>query len=906
MAETVLQGSRAGGGLLDLEKELTCSICTEVLYQPLTLLDCLHTFCGSCSKLWFAWQASHTPSLDSNPYTCPSCRATVRGTRPDAKINTLLDMFLQANPSKAKPSEEKEEIKEKYTPGDNVTPETSASRSNEVDARDRRMVEEVREMSLRDTERRGNRGYERGARHDNRSRESRNTPGRVERHRSNEESRSQARQIEHQSSLRSLISSSDVDSAEMEEEILRQIMEEGLLDGIDLNNLDLSQEDELSERIADAYRRRHMQGRRTVQESPRTADSRRTESAGTARQPERQSDRRATSRQHSRSTSAVGSQSTGGAQGSSAHPPVSRPHLLEAHSTAQSSHRRRTSSESRRQTTPLPASSRNARREAARSATDLSNRPSSSNPRERRISDLGEAPGRPGERRARRLSEGARRVDTSTTLAGTSRPTLGSRRSSPSRSNLTPSAASQPPSSLPSGTSPSRSPRSATFSNTESPRPTPTAVRDVDSQQPSSSSSPRSRPRATLFPEPAVTCDGCGKTDIQHNLHENCVTCKDGNYNLCHNCFRSGKGCLHWFGFGHRAWHRFQTHAVADQDLPHTLIGRKYLRPKPETVQRGPGENRQTLTTENPATRLQTGAFCSICHEFADECFWRCDYCNEGEWGYCEKCVNQGKCCPHPLLPLAHVTAAKTRPSISTTPNISHSEAFFAPVTSPTMVQAYPPANFSNSGKYRPLTFITHCDICKYSVQPSQSRYHCYQCNDGNYDICSPCYAKLGDSGRISREHGDKGWRRCPRGHRMIIFYFEDSPSGQSRIIVNDLVGGHFLEDQFGLGKWKWDDGGGGKFRTISRRYFDDDSSAAPANVPMLAKYPPDGGIGMQVVADHPYLPTEDSPDELSFPRGAEIREVNEISDEWYMGFYAGSKGLFPANHVKVIQVITM
>ena len=43
-------------GLLNLEKELVCFICTEVLYQPLTLIDCLHTFCGSCLKEWFSHQ----------------------------------------------------------------------------------------------------------------------------------------------------------------------------------------------------------------------------------------------------------------------------------------------------------------------------------------------------------------------------------------------------------------------------------------------------------------------------------------------------------------------------------------------------------------------------------------------------------------------------------------------------------------------------------------------------------------------------------------------------------------------------------------------------------------------------------------------------------------------------------
>src|ERR1700761_4669268 len=65
----------------DLEREVTCFICTDILYQPLTLLDCLHTFCGSCLKEWFSWQALQSTS--SHPYTCPSCRATVRGTRPE-------------------------------------------------------------------------------------------------------------------------------------------------------------------------------------------------------------------------------------------------------------------------------------------------------------------------------------------------------------------------------------------------------------------------------------------------------------------------------------------------------------------------------------------------------------------------------------------------------------------------------------------------------------------------------------------------------------------------------------------------------------------------------------------------------------------------------------------------------
>ena len=63
----------------------------------------------------------------------------------------------------------------------------------------------------------------------------------------------------------------------MQEEILRQIREEGILDGIDLDNLDVSQEDELSERIAEAYRRRHRVRARQQEDTsdrPLTPDSR--------------------------------------------------------------------------------------------------------------------------------------------------------------------------------------------------------------------------------------------------------------------------------------------------------------------------------------------------------------------------------------------------------------------------------------------------------------------------------------------------------------------------------------------------------------------------------------------------------------------------------------------------------
>ena len=41
---------------------------------------------------------------------------------------------------------------------------------------------------------------------------------------------------------------------------------------------------------------------------------------------------------------------------------------------------------------------------------------------------------------------------------------------------------------------------------------------------------------------------------------------------------------------------------------------------------------------------------------------------------------------------------------------------------------------------------------------------------------------------------------------------------------------------------------------------------------------------------------------ELLFPKGAEVREVEDINEEWYFGVYAGEKGLFPAQYVRVLD----
>ncbi|OJJ31547.1 hypothetical protein ASPWEDRAFT_119011 [Aspergillus wentii DTO 134E9] len=896
---------RGGPALVDLEKELVCSICTELLYQPLTLLDCLHTFCGSCLKEWFSAQGSRPRSSRSSPrFTCPSCRAVVRETRPNATVTTLLDMILAASPDRVKSDAEKEEIAEKYKPGDSVFPTAApqVDSSVESDEDDRRLLEEVRELSLQDSTR--PRGQNHRARHSSRTRhvESTDSDGRSRRRRDEDRTRRQGQQrpaenasertrrVEHQSSLRSLLSLSDAET--MEEEILRQIIEEGLLDDIDMENLGPRQEEELSERIADAYRRRHRmrsrsQQRQETQAAPPTSSSHsRTRSQSVQRPPP------ASTRESPRN------------------PPVSRPYLLEplVQRPGHSGHQRRLSEQgsSRRRTSPVPvnpaSSSEVALRPATRSSSDMTSERARSS-QNGRVRTSESTPTRP--RRATESEQGIPHIWT------------GSRERTGRSSANSPTALASPMLRSVHTSIPLRPGHSASASNASlaSPSFPPGATQNGRSR--TSSWSNASQPPA-LYAEPSISCDRCGGQNIQYDLHKKCSECKDGNYHLCMRCYRLGRGCLQWVGFAPSADANFERMLASSTNgstpahvTPHILFSFKYQRPS-ETA-RVANEDRQ-MTSDDPARRLQAGLFCDICQSTANDCFWKCNQCNEGDWGFCNGCVNQGKCCTHALLPICRITPDDH-------PNPPHSANT-------------PDVSSTDRETFKILSFSTQCDICTYPIPASTTRFHCLECNDGDYDMCTNCYLKLGATGKISKENGHNGWRRCPKGHRMIIIGFEDHEEGQRRVIVRDLVGGRALKDEHvlpsptvhtfptatpspevGTGDWSWKEGTerrkkASRTRTPWTANGDRDRTNTPEPAPTtpiqssFRRFPPDGGVGLTAHALWSWYPDAGVEDELMFPRGAEITEAENINDDWYWGCYAGLTGLFPGAHVSIVGEI--
>ena len=813
------------------------------MYQPLTLLDCLHTFCGSCLKEWFSWQATSAARSrrTTNPYTCPSCRAEVRGTRPNATVTTLLDMFLASNPGRGKSEAEKDEMRSHYKPGEDVIPPVEITQDSD-ESEDERLMDEVRAMSMADIDpavaanRRALRTARREeGRRNEQSSQGRRTDSSRRRERSSRRTGQQARsadvrlrenevdgrQVEHQPSLRSLLSESGPDSQEVQEEIMQSILASGVLEGIDIDHLTPEQEEELTERIAEAYRRRRHRHR-----DPSSNHERRIR-AGSESRPA--SSGNADRRQRTRGDSNVAPSSQ-----SRVRPPVSRPHV-HSQSTLEPprSHRRSTSATSassqrshrsaNRTDGPTPAIS-----PAARSATDLSSTPHSEDSqreRRRRPSSAHRSVTDPDGSRhmirahRTRTSSGTQRAFGETSR-GPAHPLEAVRRQD-GVTNI-------------SSSSLVNSPLVPDFSD---PLDRPFSAANFAPEAVVQSTADHVATTDPTLEVPEVACDRCAKSNIQHDLHYHCGKCSEEGFDLCIDCYRAGRGCNHWFGFGWMAWNKYKRAEPpegypADHEQPHILAARRYSRPN----------------TSGRPYHIEEGAFCERCHAFTDASYWHCYICLEGAWGYCASCLNQGLHCTHPLLPVGRK---------GTNAEQASSSAIHLP---------HLPEN-----SYVPLPIRQDCDVCHYPIAPINSRFHCNVCNEGDYDVCNECYFGLIATGKISQANGPNGWRRCLQKHRMAVVGFQDTPEGgQQRIIVRDLVGGLALKE-------------------------DEASVSAPAS----QQLPPDGGVGLRCLAGwNRFVPEQD---ELDFPKNAEIKEAEQLNEDWFWGVYAGQKGVFPGNHVRVL-----
>lgn len=896
----------------------------------------------------------------------------MRDTKHDARVFSLLDMYLALNPGKGKSAEERREMDRRYTKGEGVMPkvkkmEGRTEEERRADEEERRLIEEVRRVSLREaTERAASAAAADGARQ-GRGRGSRSRAGsevrgerdgagrrrarsatlRVEgeggegrgtRDGARSEERrgrgrdGEGRQVEHQSSLRNLIGGEGMEARDIEKEIeefARQIQEEGLLDGLDLDNLDLENNDELSRRITEAYRRRHRERRRDGgRRSNASAHSHRSDVSGRPRS--RTDD---SSRPTSRHTARSRAPSAGGSGGEERgrYPPSSSAHL----EVQEPSRRRRTASSGRSATLPVVPTQPDVR-VGSRSQTDLTTRAGASESPITRPSIAGDARSSSSPATASApVLRGDPLVDRPLPFSARAAAGLGIVQQPPETSSTLPG------------------------SRQRSDRPAPLDIRPESPTlgahsapiSPALNSPPLTSPRRPQLPrykEPLIHCSTCSKEHIEYELHFNCSICHGGEWNICLDCWRRRKGCLHWFGFGAAAWSRWEKHNLHHPPTPppHMLTANRYLPPK--TIPGG-AEGRRVLTTENPLDRLQSGTFCCSCSAWTNSCYWRCDVCNDGEWGFCTDCVNQGKSCTHPLLALAYHAPSANPSNLNTNPNLPSSSS-----SSPsTPSHPLSPSNNTNTtatpiGNFHPVAHTPPCSACGVPIPQSDPHHHCYSCpsgfaspspeenaipKQGGYNLCSPCYASFVASGSIAPENGPAGWRRCPVGHRMVVVGFVSNHNNHNnnnnnnnntgdrhgggngylrRVVLRDLVGGRRLRFEDWRPReqvcWWREDGGSG--RRVERLFAADvrvvtnpaGSGGEGAAGRWTRTFPPDGGSGWRAVAGWGWVPGPGGEDELMFPKGAEVLEVEDVNGEWFHGFYMGQQGLFPAPYVRVVS----
>ena len=134
-----------------------------------------------------------------------------------------------------------------------------------------------------------------------------------------------------------------------------------------------------------------------------------------------------------------------------------------------------------------------------------------------------------------------------------------------------------------------------------------------------------------------------------------------------------------------------------------------------------------------------------------------------------------------------------------------------------------------------------------------------------------------------------------------VVAFVEGKDGVLRRKVVRDWVGGRTLgfEDYApGLQVCYWMESGKRLERLVTR----DVAAAAEADVGVRTRwtetFPPDGGSGGRAVAKWAWYPAEGAEDELLFPKGAEVREIEDVNGEWFHGVYMGAKGLFPAPYV--------
>ncbi|XP_052270355.1 E3 ubiquitin-protein ligase CHFR-like isoform X2 [Dreissena polymorpha] len=86
----------------DIEENLQCTICQDIMHDCISLQPCLHSFCAGCYSEWM-----------SRSQECPSCRKKVERINKNHIVNNLIEAYLKEHPAKRRPAEDIVELNKK-------------------------------------------------------------------------------------------------------------------------------------------------------------------------------------------------------------------------------------------------------------------------------------------------------------------------------------------------------------------------------------------------------------------------------------------------------------------------------------------------------------------------------------------------------------------------------------------------------------------------------------------------------------------------------------------------------------------------------------------------------------------------------------------------------------------------
>jgi E3 ubiquitin-protein ligase CHFR len=86
----------------NMAEQFDCGICYQIMHQAVSLIPCLHNYCGGCFSDWM-----------KRSKDCPNCRKAVLMVNKNAQLNSTIESFLKINPDKKREEWDIEDVEKK-------------------------------------------------------------------------------------------------------------------------------------------------------------------------------------------------------------------------------------------------------------------------------------------------------------------------------------------------------------------------------------------------------------------------------------------------------------------------------------------------------------------------------------------------------------------------------------------------------------------------------------------------------------------------------------------------------------------------------------------------------------------------------------------------------------------------